>query len=210
MKVWLVTEANGAFTVEERPMPEPGRGEVLIRVAASGVNPLDTKIRAGKAAHERHPFPTVLGIDFAGTAEAIGPGVEHLREGDDVYGMTGGVAGVPGSLSEYMIADASLAARKPRNFSMVEAAAMPLSTVTAWEGLVDRGNVRAGQSVLIQGGAGGVGHMAVQLAVAFGATVHATVSPGKASIVRGYGAIPIDYRAQTPEEYIALSPNAQG
>jgi NADPH:quinone reductase-like Zn-dependent oxidoreductase len=210
MKVWTVTEADGAFIEEERPKPEPGSGEVLVRVSASGVNPLDTKIRAGKAAHARHPFPAVLGLDLSGTAEKIGPDVWHLREGDEIYGMAGGVAGVQGSLSEYMIADASLVARKPRNLSMVEAAAMPLAILTAWEGLVDRANVQAGQAVLIHGGAGGVGHMAVQLGVAFGATVHATVSSGKASIVQGYGAIPIDYQAQKPEEYIALSPNAQG
>ena len=101
MKVWTVTEADGAFIEEERPKPEPGSGEVLIRVSASGVNPLDTKIRAGKAAHARHPFPAVLGIDLSGTAEKIGPDVRHLREGDEIYGMAGGVAGVQGSLSEY-------------------------------------------------------------------------------------------------------------
>ena len=93
---------------------------------------------------------------------------------------------------------------------MAEAAALPLATITAWEGLVDRANVHTGQSVLIQGGAGGVGHLAVQLAVAFGAHVHATVSSDKAAIVKGYGATPINYQEQAPEEYIALSPNGEG
>jgi len=210
MKVWIVREAGGAFEVEERPVPQPGHGQVLLRVAASGVNPLDTKIRAGSAAHARHSFPAVLGIDLAGTVEAVGPGVEHLRIGDAVYGMAGGVAGLQGSLSEFVLSDAALIARKPANLSMVEAAAMPLSIITAWEGLVDRANVQAGHAVLIHAGAGGVGQMAVQLAVAFGATVHATVSPDKASIVRGFGAIPIDYLAQTADQYMSMSPDGEG
>ena len=210
MKVWAVGQAGGAFEEDERPLPEVAEGQVLIRIAASGVNPLDTKIRSGNAAHAKHPFPAVLGIDMAGTVEELGAGVEHLVVGDEVYGMTGGVAGLQGSLSEFQVADASLVARKPANLSMVEAAALPLAAITAWEGLVDRAQTHAGHSVLIHGGAGGVGHLAVQLAVAFGAHVHATVSAEKAFIVEGYGAVPIDYSTQTPEQYIAFSPGAKG
>jgi len=210
MKVWVVKEADGGFEVEERSLPKPEHGQVRLQVAASGVNPLDTKIRAGSAAHAKHPFPVVLGIDLAGIVEEVGPGVKHLEVGDAVYGMAGGVAGLEGSLSEYLVADADLIARKPANLSMVEAAAMPLAIITAWEGLVDRANVQAGQAVLVHAGAGGVGHMAAQLAVAFGASVHATVSPDKASIVRGFGAIPINYLAQTADQYMALSPNGEG
>ena len=210
MKVWVVKDADGAFEAEERPLPALAAGQVLIRVAASGVNPLDTKIRAGKAAHAKHPFPAVLGIDVAGTVQAVGAGVAHLHVGDEVYGMTGGVAGLQGSLAEFQAADASLVARKPANLSMVESAALPLAAITAWEGLVDRAQVHPGHSVLIHGGAGGVGHLAVQLAVAFGAKVHATVSPEKALIVKGFGAEPIDYLRQTPEEYINMSPGGSG
>ncbi len=210
MKVWVVKQAGGAFEEDERPFAEVAEGQVLIRIAASGVNPLDTKIRSGNAAHAKHPFPAVLGIDMAGTVQAVGAGVTHIKAGDEVYGMSGGVGGLQGSLAEFQVADASLVARKPANLSMVEAAALPLAAITAWEGLVDRAQTHSGHSVLIQGGAGGVGHMAVQLAVAFGAHVHATVSPDKAFIVEGYGAIPIDYSAQTPEEYISLSPGARG
>lgn len=191
-------------------MLQPGRGEVLIRVAASGVNPLDTKIRAGAAGHAKQLLPAVLGIDVAGTIERTGAGVGHLAEGDEVYGMAGGVGGLQGSLAEFMIADANLIARKPANLSMAEAAAMPLSIITAWEGLVDRAGTCAGQSALIHAGAGGVGHMAVQLAVALGASVHATVSPEKSAIVAGYGAMPINYIEQTPDEYMKLSPDGLG
>ena len=210
MNVWVVKDADWPFEAEERPLPTLAAGQVLLRVAASGVNPLDTKIRAGKADHAKHPFPAVLGIDVAGTVEAVGAGVAHLHVGDEVYGMTGGVAGLQGSLAEFQATDASLVTRKPANLSMVESAALPLAAITAWEGLIDRAQVHAGQSVLIQGGAGGVGHLAIQLAVAFGAHVHATASPEKASIVEGFGAVPINYLTQTPEEYISMSPNTAG
>jgi NADPH2:quinone reductase len=210
MKVWVVNEAGSQFEAVERPVPTVGTDQVLIRVQASGVNPLDTKIRAGNAAHARHPFPAVMGIDVAGTIESVGEGVRHFKVGDDVYGMTGGVAGLQGSLAQFQAADAALLARKPSNLSMTEAAALPLAAITAWEGLVDRAKVSAGQAVLIHGGAGGVGHLAVQIALSFGAQVHATVSPEKSSIVERYGAIPIDYLTVTPEEYISLSPNGDG
>lgn len=210
MKVWTVREVGGPFIVEEHPLPQPTAGEVLIRVAASGVNPLDTKIRAGKAPHARHGFPAVLGLDFAGIVEISGSDVTHLSEGDAVYGMAGGVDGISGSLSEFMVADASLVARKPKNLTMIEAAAMPLAFITAWEGLVDRAKVQPGYAVLIHGGAGGVGNMAVQLATALRANVHATVSPGKKSAVQVFGAAPIDYLAVSPEEYISLFPEGQG
>jgi NADPH:quinone reductase-like Zn-dependent oxidoreductase len=150
----------------------------LVRIAASGVNPLDTKIGAGVAAHARHPFPAILGIDLAGTVVAVGPDVPAFSEGDEVYGMTGGVGGVQGSLAEYAAVDATLLARKPKNLGMRDAASLPLVFITAWEGLVDRARVRSGQNVLIHGGAGGVGHVAVQLARAVGARSSQRARPG--------------------------------
>jgi NADPH:quinone reductase-like Zn-dependent oxidoreductase len=180
----------------------PKPGEVLVRIAASGVNPLDTKIRAGKAEHARQPLPAVLGLDVAGTVEEAGAGVRTFKPGDEVFGMVGGVGGLQGTLAEFVVADVRLLARKPRNLSMREAAALPLSTITAWEGLVDRAGVRTGQKVLIHAGAGGVGHLAVQVARAFGAEVFATVSTSKKRIVESYGATPIDYHASTVEEYV--------
>jgi NADPH:quinone reductase-like Zn-dependent oxidoreductase len=203
MRAAVVEVADGPFQLIDRPRPVPGAGEVLVRIAASGVNPLDTKIRAGAAAHARHPLPAILGLDLAGVVEAIGAVVEGFHPGDEVYGLTGGVGGVPGSLAEYAVVDADLLARKPSNLTMREAAALPLVVITAWEGLVDRANVHAGQSVLVQGGAGGVGHVAVQIAKAFGAEVFATYRGDKAAYLASLGATPIDSEALSVEAYVA-------
>jgi NADPH:quinone reductase-like Zn-dependent oxidoreductase len=182
----------------------------LVRISASGVNPLDTKIRAGLATHARQPLPAVLGLDMAGTVEEAGRGVTAFKPGDEVYGMVGGVGTLQGTLAELIAVDADLLARKPKNLSMREAAALPLSVITAWEGLVDRANVHADQRVLIHAGAGGVGNVAVQIAQAFGATVFATVSPEKKTLVEALGAIPIDYRSSAVEEYVAKHTQGQG
>jgi NADPH2:quinone reductase len=104
-----------------------------VRVHASGVNPLDIKIRAGKADHARQPLPAVLGLDMAGTVEEVGAGVSTFRPGDEVYGMVGGVGGLQGTLAEYVVASADLLALKPKSLSMRQAAALPLVTITAWE-----------------------------------------------------------------------------
>lgn len=158
MKVWIVETAGGEFRETEVARPVLGPNQVLARIAASGVNPLDTKIRAGKAGHSKQPLPAVLGVDMAGTVEEVGSGVTAFSPGDEVYGMVGGVGGLQGTLAEYVAADADLLALKPKNLSRREAAALPLSTITAWEGLVDRAKVHAGEKVLIHAGAGGVGH----------------------------------------------------
>ena len=210
MRALLVQEARGAFEDVQLPRPVAGPGQVLVRIHASGVNPLDTKIRAGAAAHARQPLPAVLGMDLAGVVEAVGPGVSRFRVGDEVYGMTGGVAGLQGSLAEFAAVDASLLARKPVNLSMREAAALPLVIITAWEGLVDRAQTRAGQKVLVHGGAGGVGHVAVQIARALGAEVFATVRAEQAHIVRDYGATPIDYVNTPVEQYVAAHTAGEG
>ncbi len=147
---------------------------------------------------------------MAGVVEAVGEGVTRFQPGDEVYGMVGGVGGVQGTLAEFVAVDADLLARKPRNLSMREAAALPLITITAWEGLVDRAKVAAGCSVLVHAGAGGVGHIAVQLARAFGADVFATVSPEKKGIVAGFGAMPIDYRSMSVDEYVTAVTSGEG
>jgi NADPH:quinone reductase len=192
------------FRITSVARPSAGMGQVLVRIKASGVNPLDLKIHAGEAAHARHPLPAILGLDLAGIVEEVGRGVTRFHPGDEVYGMTGGVGGLQGSLAQFAAVDADLLAPKPVNITMREAAALPLIFITAWEGLVDRANVRAGQSVLIQGGAGGVGHIAVQLAKAFGAQVFAAVSAAKATFVGSLGAISIDYRQLSVADYVAL------
>lgn len=206
-----VLENYGApFRVTTVPRPVAGPGQVLVRIKASAVNPLDLKIRSGGAEHARHPLPAILGIDLAGVVEAVGLGVTAFRPGDDVYGMTGGVGGVQGSLAEYAAVDADLLAIKPSNLSMREAAALPLVFITAWEGLVDRANLRAGQTVLVQGGAGGVGHMAVQVAHALGATVFATGSTASAVVIEQLGATPIDYAHTSVEAYVATHTAGRG
>jgi NADPH:quinone reductase-like Zn-dependent oxidoreductase len=204
MRAYIVEQPGGAFREIDLPRPAPSAGQVLVRVHASGVNPLDTKVRAGKAAHARQPLPAVLGLDMAGVVEETGPGVTDLHAGDEVYGMIGGVGGLQGTLTEFVAADVSLLARKPKSLSMREAAALPLVSITAWEGIVDRANVRGGQKVLVHAGAGGVGPIAVQLTKALGAEVFATVSADKKHIVEGLGAIPIDYRTVSTEQYVAL------
>ncbi len=209
-RVWLVEVPGGEFRETERPVPALGQNEVLVRISASGVNPLDTKIRAAKAAHAKQPLPAVLGLDMAGTVEQVGSSVSGFARGDEVFGMVGGVGGLQGTLAEYVAADAALLAHKPKNLSMREAAALPLSILTAWEGLVDRANVRANQTVLIHAGAGGVGYVATQIARAFGAQVFATVSRGKEKVVEGVGATPIDYQTTSVEEYVASATNGRG
>lgn len=210
MRAYIVNEPNGPFVATDAPRPKPSVGEVLVRVHASGVNPLDTKIRATKAPHAQQPLPAILGIDMAGTVEELGNGVTSFKVGDEVYGMAGGVGGHPGTLAEYIAVDANLLALKPKSLSMREAAALPLSIITAWEGLVDRARVHAGQKVLVHAGAGGVGHVAVQIALAFGAEVFATVSPNKFDIVSSFGATPIDYTTQTVEQYVATHAHGEG
>lgn len=198
-----VLETFGApFRVATVARPDPGPGQVLVRILASAVNPLDVKIHQGEAAHARQPLPAILGIDLAGTIEAIGPGATGFRRGDEVYGMTGGVGGLQGSLAEFAAVDARLLAPKPTMLSMREAAALPLTFITAWEGLVDRAAVKAGQRVLIQGGAGGVGHIAIQIAHAFGAEVFATGSERDRIQIERLGATAIS--RETPvEAYVA-------
>lgn len=210
MRALMVDTANGPLRLVSLERPAAGVGQVLVRIKASGVNPLDLKIRAGQAAHARQPLPAVLGLDLAGVIEMVGEGVQGWAPGDEVYALATGIGGVQGSLAEFAVVDARLLARKPVNLSMREAAGLPLVLITAWEGLVDRARVSAGQKVLIHGGAGGVGHVAVQIARAFGAEVFATGSAGKRGIIEGYGATFIDYREMSVEDYVSQYTAGEG
>ena len=206
-----VLETHGAaFRLTQVARPTAAAGQVLVRIKASGVNPLDTKIHAGQAAHARQPLPAILGIDLAGVVEAVGAGVTGFRHGDEVYGMTGGVGGLQGSLAEFAAVDARLLAPKPANLGWREAAALPLIFITAWEGLVDRAGVQAGQKVLVLGGAGGVGHIVVQIARAHGADVFAVDGAAKKDFLTRLGATPIDYRELTVEQYVAEHTGGRG
>lgn len=190
--------------------PDAGPDQVLVRIAASGVNPLDTKIHDGAAPHAQHAPPAVLGLDLTGTVETVGPGVTAFRPGDKVYGMTGGAGGLQGSLAEFAAVDARLVAPMPANLSMREAAALPLIFITAWEGLVDRAGVKAGQTVLIHGGAGGVGHVAVQVALAAGARVFATGSGRNRAFIERLGATFIDYQSEEVADYVQRCTDGAG
>lgn len=202
MRALLVDRADAPFRLATLERPVPGAGQVLVRILASGVNPLDIKIRRGMAPHAKHPLPAVLGLDLAGIVEVVGPGVSAFNPGDKVYGVTGGVGGLQGSLAEYAAVDADLLAPMPANFGMREAAAVPLVFITAWEGLVDRAGVTARDKVLVQG-AGGVGQMAIQIAKAFGAEVFATGSSASQTSIEQLGATAIDYGQSTVDEYVA-------
>jgi NADPH:quinone reductase len=209
MQALILTAVGVPLQLSSVPRPEPDKGQVLVRIKASGVNPLDLKIFGGQAGHARHPLPAILGIDVAGVVESVGAGVTTFKEGDEVFGMTGGVAGVQGSLAEFVAADARLLALKPKNLSMREAAASPLIFITAWEGLVDRAHVGAGQKVLVHGGAGGVGHIAVQLARTFDARVFATGSRKDMAYIEGLGATFID-RGTAVDDYVAAHTAGHG
>lgn len=210
MRAAVLTAYNAPLQISEIPDPTPGPGEVLVRVMASGVNPLDTKIRRGEAAHAKMAPPAVLGIDMAGVVEAVGAGVDRFQLGDEVFGMTGGVGGVAGSLAELAAVDARLIAHKPAALTMAQAAALPLGFITSWEGLVDRAGVSSNHRVLIHGGAGGVGFLAVQLAIARGAEVFATGGPASQDVIRRVGATAIDYTTTAADEYVAEYTGGEG
>ena len=177
MKAILLKEHGGVegFSVEEIPEPEVRPGHLLVKVAASSVNPVDYKIRQGLLP-VGPVLPGILHGDMAGTITQVGEGVEGFEVGDEVYGCVGGFKGMPGVLSEYVLVDPRLVAKKPSNLSMVEAAALPLVGITAWNALIDRARVCEGQRILVHAATGGVGHVGLQLAKAFGAQVHATAS----------------------------------
>lgn len=203
--------AHAAFQPAELPRPALKPGHVLVRVAATSVNTVDTMIRQmGKDLPLSPDLPALLGMDFAGTIDAVGEGVTGFKPGDEVYGCAGGLADLPGALAQYMLADARLVAPKPKSLSTREAAALPLVGITAFEGL-QRAGVRAGQKVLVHGGAGGVGHVAVQLARHMGGEVYATCSGGPAMhTIAGHGATAINYQTETVADYVAAHTGGAG
>jgi NADPH:quinone reductase-like Zn-dependent oxidoreductase len=210
MKALVLEQFNTPYKLINIDEPVPVSGQVLVKIHASGVNPLDLKICAGQAAHAQPKLPAILGVDMAGEVVSVGPGVTNFKPGDEVYGMTGGIAGIPGSLAQYAAVDAALIALKPQNLSMKQAAAVPLIFITAWEALNDRAKIQPGMNVLIHGGAGGVGHIAIQIALAKGATVFATGKPAHMQEIENYGAIPIDYTSTPLEKYVDIHTAGEG
>ena len=175
---------------EDVPRPEPGTHQVLIRVHAAGVNPADWKIREGNFG--KIPLPSIMGIDFSGEIEALGPDVTEFRVGEMVLGS---VADESGSYAQYALAPVAHIVEKPKAIDHVHAAGMPVPSMTAWQVLFDHANLAPGQKILIHAAAGGVGSLAVQFAKWKGAHVIGTASGGNAALVRGFGADEfIDYR----------------
>ena len=213
MKAMLVHSygANAVFEAAEVEKPKVKAGHVLVKIAASSVNTVDTMIRKmGKELPLSPDTPAILGMDFAGTVEAVGDGVKDYSVGDEVYGCAGGLATLPGTLADYMVADNNLIAHKPKNVSMREAAALPLVAITAYEGLT-RAGIKQGQKVLVHGGSGGVGHVAVQLAKHFGAEVYATGGGEKQlALIEQLGATAINYKTETVEQYVAKHTGGAG
>ncbi len=194
---------DAVFEPSEVAAPAVKPGHVLVKIAASSVNTVDTMIRTmGKDLPLSPETPAILGMDFAGTVEAVGEGVDGYAVGDEVYGCAGGLADLPGTLAEYIAADANLIAHKPKCLSLREAAALPLVAITAFEGL-QRAGIKAGQKVLVHGGPGGVGHVAVQLARHFGADVYSTGGgDAQLALIERLGATPINYKTETVEQYV--------
>lgn len=201
----MVIRAHGApevFESAELDPPALRPGYLRVQVRATSVNPVDCKIRA-LGLPIGPDLPAVLHGDVAGVVVEVGEGVVGFAPGDRVFGCAGGVKGEAGALAELMDCDAALVAPLPEELDFAQGAALALVSITAWEGLVEKARVGAGQTVLVHAGAGGVGHVAVQIAKARGAEVFATVSSdAKAEIARQLGATPINYRAASIAEYV--------
>ncbi|MBE9128040.1 MULTISPECIES: zinc-dependent alcohol dehydrogenase family protein [unclassified Coleofasciculus] len=199
MKAVLMTTPGEPEVLQLQDVPEPeihNDTEILVRLHAAGINPIDTKLRH-RGTFYPDQMPAILGCDGAGVVEAVGSAVQGFQVGDEVYFCAGGLgkAGT-GNYAEWAVVEERLVAHKPKSVSFTEAAAAPLVLITAWEALYDRGRLAAGQRVLIHAGAGGVGHVAIQLAKIKGAEVCTTVgSQEKARLVRQLGAdYPILYK----------------
>src|SRR5579862_3593192 len=197
MKAMLLTGHGGPEMLRYGDAPDPvaGRGEVVVDVHVASVNAADYKVRRGSSSYSDVRFPHILGRDFSGVVAALGAGVTDFSVGDAVFGVT--KPGVEGAYAEKLAIDAAIIAKKPASLSHEEAAALALTSLTALWALEDTARLKRGETVLIQGGAGGVASVAIQIAKHIGARVITTASPNNHAYVRGLGADQvIDYRAQ--------------
>ncbi len=205
MKAAFIRRYGGNNVVElgEQPMPQVGPGELLVEVHAASVNPVDFKIRDGMLKMMvPFRFPLILGNDFSGVVKAVGAGVTRFRPGDAVFARMDKQR--IGAFAEFALVAEADAAAKPANLSHIEAAAVPLAGLTAWQALFELGGLQAGQKVLIHGGSGGVGSFAIQFARHAGATVATTVGARNADLVRSLGAdIVVDYKSQRFEDFVS-------
>jgi len=204
MKAIRIHEYGGpeVLKYEDAPRPKPAAGEVLIRVHATSVNPVDVAVRQGHFKDRmKYKMPFIPGWDVSGVIEAAGPGASRLKAGDEVYSRPD--LARDGAYAEYIAVRESEVALKPKSIDHTHAAAIPLTALTAWQGLFDAGHLSAGQTVLIHGGAGGVGHLAVQLAKAKGARVIATASQRNHEFLRSLGTDQvIDYNTTKFEDVV--------
>ncbi|MGU3418578.1 zinc-dependent alcohol dehydrogenase family protein [Methylobacterium sp. D54C] len=188
MKAMVLTKFGGpdSFELRELPDPRPGPRQVRVAVHATSINPLDCQIRRGDYA-DQVALPAIIGHDVSGVVDQVGSDVTEFRAGDEVY-YTPRIFDGPGSYAEYHVADAGIVARKPVNLTHSEAASVSLVGVTVWEGLVERARLQVTETVLVHGGAGGVGAIAVQVAKAIGARVLATARGSDVARVERLGA----------------------
>lgn len=211
MRAIVVTEFGGpeVLRAQEMPVPVPGKHDLLVEVHASSVNPIDFKIRKGAFAKNRQ-LPIILGFDVSGVVRGMGEKVEGFREGDEVYSSPSLIRN--GANAEFMCVDARLTALKPKSLNHVDAAALPLVTLTAWEALLKRARMEAGQTVLIHAGGGGVGHIAIQLAKLNHARVITTASSRDAlALCHKCGAdVVINYREQDFVERVKQEAGGRG
>lgn len=203
---------SNEFELTTLTKPKVKPGEVLIKVKATSVNPLDYKLRQGVLPDLITKFPIILHGDVAGIVEEVAADVKTFKPGDEVYGCIGGFLEMQGALAEYATADADLISLKPQKMDMKSSAALPLVAETAWEGLVNKARVKAGQTVLVHGGTGGVGHIAIQIAKTLGAKVFATVSDdNKAKLALDLGAdAVINYKSESVVDYVSKHTNNTG
>jgi alcohol dehydrogenase len=205
MKAAFIRRYGGNDVVElgELPAPQAGPGELLVAVQAASVNPVDFKIRDGMLKMIiPFGFPLILGNDFSGVVQAVGAGVTRFRPGDAVFARMDKRR--IGAFAEFAVVAEADAVAKPTNLTHIEAAAVPLAGLTAWQALFEIGGLKAGQKVLIHGGSGGVGTFAIQLAHHAGATVATTVGARNAELARRLGAdIVIDYKTQRFEDVVS-------
>lgn len=202
MKAVVVHQYGGpeVLKLEQVPLPEPKEDEIRVRVVAAGVNPVDALIRSGVFAKFFHSkLPLVPGYDIAGTVDRVGAKITKFKVGDAVYAYLGLKEG--GGYAEYAVATEKEAAAKPKTLNFIEAAAVPVVGLTAWQALIDTAKLSAGQTVLIHGGSGGVGSFAIQIAKAKGAKVIATASSQNQDLLKQLGAdVAIDYTKTKFEE----------
>jgi len=204
MKAALLTAHGGTEMLRygEAPDPVAGAGEVVVDIHAASVNGADPKVRRGNGRYKLDKFPHILGRDFSGVVSALGAGVTDFKVGDAVFGVTD--QGIEGAYAEKIAIKAAIVAKKPASMSHAEAAALGLVSLTALTAIEDTAHLKAGETILIQGGAGGVAGFAVQLAKHIGATVIATASAGNHAYVRGLGADKvIDYNK---EDFTKIGP----